>query len=107
MPYATRITDRTIGVCDMGIPACCSHSRSGTNRVGSDIFEIEGDAAHLVTHTGSCNCPHGGTFESVEGAVLVEVEGLPLTLIGHKTVCIGCGKPGNHSTGSDLLEVEE
>ena len=90
----------------MAIPACCSHSRSGTNGQGSDLFEVEGSALHLVGHTGPCNCPHGGTFESVQGSAIIEVEGRPVTLIGHQTVCQNCGKSGAHSSGTELLEVE-
>jgi len=60
-----------------------------------------------VSHTGSCNCPHGGTFESVQGAVLLEADGLPAALVGHTTVCKVCGTTGRHASGSDLLEVDE
>lgn len=107
MPIVTCVGHRTIGECDLGIPFCCNHSRSGTNEEGTPIFEVSGQPIHLVTHTGPCNCPHGGSFKSVEGSGLFEVDDLPVTLVGHKTVCMTCGVAGKHSTGNDLLEVEK
>ena len=106
MPNVTCVTHGTSGVCDMGIPACCAHPRSGTNLVGAELFDVEGKNVHCKTHTGSCNCPHGGSFASVEGAVLFEIGGLPVTLVGHATSCMACGKGGTHVTGTELLWVE-
>lgn len=106
MALVTCVGDRTSGVCDMKIPRCCSHNRSGTNDIGSPLIEIEGEPVHCVTHTGPCNCPHGGTFESVEGSSLLEAGGLAVTLVGHQTVCMACGMSGSHVNGSSLLEVE-
>ena len=105
MPLATRITDATVGTCDIG-EDCCPHGRRGTNAEGSQLLDVEGQAAHLVGHTGPCNCPHGGTFESVEGSKLIEAEGKALTLTGQATVCRSCGKSGHHETGSKLLETD-
>jgi hypothetical protein len=105
MPLATRVGHSTIGVCDIGLP-CCPHSRSGTNQEGSAIFEIEVKAVHLLTHHGPTNCPHGGTFASIQGAGLIDCEGLPVTLVSHTTQCEVCGKLGAHSEGSELLEVD-
>ena len=105
MPLATCISHRTVGVCDIGLP-CCAHGRSGTNSEGTELFESEDLLVHLLSHHGPTNCPHGGTFESVQGAELIEVEWLPVTLIGHTTQCVACGMTGNHTTGTDLLEVD-
>ena len=106
MPNATCVGDRTVGVCDLKIPKCCSHDRSGTNGQGSGIFEAGGSAVHLLSHTGPCNCPHGGVYRSVGGSSLIESEGLPVTLVGHATVCGTCGMGGAHSTGCTLLFAE-
>jgi uncharacterized Zn-binding protein involved in type VI secretion len=105
MPLATCVNHATTGVCDIGLP-CCPHGRTGTNGEGSGIFEIEGAAVHLLTHTGPTNCPHGGVFSSVEGSSMIECEGLPVTLVGHGTVCQTCGQSGAHAEGSDIFEVE-
>ena len=106
MPAVTCVGDGTSGKCDMKIPKCCSHGRSGTNGTGSPLLEVEGKDVHCVSHNGPCNCPHGGTFESVQGSSLLEAGGLAVTLVGHKTVCMACGESGTHVNGSSLLEVE-
>jgi uncharacterized Zn-binding protein involved in type VI secretion len=101
---ATRVTDGTIGVCNIGLP-CCPHSRAGTNATGSPDVRIDGLPAHRVTDTGPCNCPHGGTFESVEGSATVRANGLRLTRIADITVCQNCGQPGNHAAGSPDVRI--
>ena len=105
MPLATCVEHSTVGICDLGLP-CCPHGRNGTNSEGAELFEIDGQAVHLLSHHGPTNCPHGGIFESVQGSALIEVEGLPVTLVGHTTQCAVCGKPGSHDQGNELLEVE-
>lgn len=107
MPNVTRIADRTIGVCDMKIPGCCSHGRSGTNDTGSPDVTVNDEPLHRLADTGPCNCPHGGTFESVEGCEDVEANDLPVTLVGHRTVCLGCGVSGRHTTGSPDVIIGE
>lgn len=104
MAAVTRVSDGTVGVCDIGAD-CCPHARNGTNSTGSPDVEINGMSAHRKTDTGPCNCPHGGTFESVEGSFNVEVNDLPITTIGHTTQCVNCGKTGSHVSGSPDVEV--
>jgi uncharacterized Zn-binding protein involved in type VI secretion len=65
----------------------------------------EGIKVHLKGQSGSCNCPHGGTFESIEGTSNLMVEGIPVTLVGHSTKCKNCGKSGSHTTGTEVLQV--
>jgi uncharacterized Zn-binding protein involved in type VI secretion len=60
----------------------------------------------LLSHHGPTNCPHGGTFASVQGSELMEAEGLPVTLVGHTTQCAACGQSGAHAEGAALLEVD-
>ena len=57
-------------------------------------------STHLVTHTGPCNCPHGGTFKSTVGASDVVANGYKVTRIGDETVCQNCGMKGKHIVGS-------
>lgn len=102
MPKTTRISDKTIGTCDVG-EECCPHSRSGTNATGSPTVFINGLAAHRVNDTGPTNCPHAGTFKSTQGSPTVFVNGLPLTRIGDTTICEDCGESGQHSTGSETV----
>lgn len=104
MPQATRISDTTTGICNLGLD-CCSHSRSGTNATGSPNVFINGLACHRLTDTGPTNCPHGGTFQSIQGSPNVFVNGLPKTRIGDTTQCINCGETGNHSSGSPNVIV--
>ena len=104
MAATTRVTDGTVGICDIGAD-CCAHGRAGTNATGSPDVEINDLPAHCLSHQGPCNCPHGGTFESVEGCDDVEVNDLPLTTIGHTTRCMSCGKTGNHVSGSPDVEA--
>lgn len=99
MPAVTRISDSTVGTCDMGLP-CCSHGRSGTNATGSPNVFVNTLASHRVTDTGPCNCPHGGSFISTEGSPNVFVNNKPQTRISDTTICQNCGESGNHSTGS-------
>lgn len=105
MAAATRVTDGTVGTCDIGAD-CCPHGRAGTNATGSPDVEINDLPAHCLSHQGPCNCPHGGTFESVEGCEDVEINDLPLTTIGHTTQCMSCGKTGNHVSGSPDVESD-
>lgn len=104
MPSATRVSDSTSGVCDVGLP-CCAHGRSGTNATGSPNVIINGLLAHRLSDTGPCNCPHGGTFQSVQGSPNVFVNGLPQTRISDSTVCMGCGCGGSHTSGSPNVFV--
>lgn len=104
MPAVTRISDKTTGICNLGIP-CCPHGRSGTNATGSPNTYINNLKAHRVTDTGPTNCPHGGTYKSVQGSPNVLVNGLALTRIGDITVCINCGQKGNHVNGSNNVFV--
>ena len=99
MPAATRLSDSTTGICDLGLP-CCPHGRSGTNgTVSSDVF-INGRGAHRQGDTGATNCPHGGTFQSVGASATVFINGRGATRIGDSTVCIVCGQSGSHTSGS-------
>ena len=100
MAKVTRVTDRTEGVCDLGLD-CCPHSRKGTNNTGSNDVFINNLKAHRLTDTGPTNCPHSGTFESIEGSPDIFVNDLRLTRIADSTKCIKCGKLGQHTTGSD------
>lgn len=104
MPKATKIDDRTVGICDVGLP-CCPHQRSGTNATSSPTVFINGKAAHRVGDTGPTNCPHAGEFVSTEGSPTVFVNGIPITRIGDETICEKCGEKGNHSTGSETVFV--
>ena len=105
MAATTRVTDGTVGICDIG-DICCPHGRSGTNATGSPDVDINGLPGHRLTDTGPCNCPHSGTYQSVEGCADVEVNDLPLTTIGHTTLCMSCGKTGNHVSGSPDVEAD-
>lgn len=99
MPAATRKGDSTSGICNLGLP-CCPHSRSGTNEeVSPDVF-INGIGAHRKGDTGPTNCPHSGTFQSVGCSSTVFINGRGATRIGDSTVCILCGQPGSHVSGS-------
>ena len=100
MASVTRIGDSTSGSCDLGVPECCPHGRSGTNTSGSGNVFINGKAAHRKGDSGSCNCPHGGNFASTSGSSTVFVNGKALTRTGDETVCQGCGKSGSHTSGS-------
>ncbi len=107
MPSVTRISDSTVGICDKSIPDCCPHGRSGTNGTGRQDVEVNDNLIHCLTDTGPCNCPHGGTFESSQGCGDVDANELPVTLVGHETVCMSCGKSGSHVTGSPDVIVGE
>lgn len=104
MPASTRISDSTVGTCDLGLE-CCPHSRSGTNSTGSPDVFINNLKSHRLTDTGPTNCPHSGTFESVEGSPNVFVNGLPKTRITDTTICLNCGQSGNHVSGSQDVFV--
>ena len=104
MPPATRISDKTTGLCDPGFK-CCPHGRSGTNSQGSPNVIINGLPSHRLSDTGPTNCPHGGTFESVEGSPNVIINGLPQTRISDSTICMMCGCGGNHINGSPNVIV--
>jgi uncharacterized Zn-binding protein involved in type VI secretion len=100
MPAVTRKdVDETVGTCDVG-DDCCAHGRNGINTEGSPNVFINNHAVHRLTDHGDCRCPHGGIYESVEGSPDVFVNNLKVTRIGDETICIKCGKSGNHSTGS-------
>ena len=99
MSAATRKGDSTSGTCNLGLP-CCPHGRSGTNsEVSQDVF-INGIGAHRQGDTGPTNCPHGGTFRSVGCSSTVFINGRGATRIGDSTICMGCGMPGGHVSGS-------
>lgn len=99
MPAATKISDTTTGICDIG-EDCCSHGRTGINGTGSPNVFINGKPAHRLSDGGSIICPHGGYFQSVAASKTVIVNGLGLTRIGDSTVCVNCGCNGNHNSGS-------
>lgn len=99
MPAITRQGDGTLGVCNPGLP-CCAHTRHGTNQIVSPNVFVNDQGTHRLNDTGPCNCPHGGTFASVQGSGSVFVNGEPVTRIGDTTVCQSCGKSGNHVVGS-------
>ena len=99
MPKATRIGDGTVGTCDVG-DDCCPHGRHGTNGTGSPNVYINGIRAHRRGDTGPCNCPHGGTFESVGCSSTVFINMKGATRIDDDTTCMSCGLPGNHVGGS-------
>ena len=104
MPAVTRDGDSTTGICNLGLP-CCPHSRSGTNsEVSPDVF-VNGLGVHRKSDTGPTHCPHSGTFQSVGCSSTVFVNGRGVTRIGDSTVCIVCGQPGNHVSGSPNVFV--
>ena len=96
---ATRITDTTSGICNLGLP-CCPHGRTGTNSEGSPNVFINGQPAHRLGDGGGIACPHGGFFQSVEASKTVFVNGVGLTRVGDATVCVVCGMAGVHVSGS-------
>ena len=104
MPLATRITDDTEGRCEIG-SKCCPHSRNGKNSAGSSVVFIDGLAAHRMNDEGSCNCPHGGTFLTSGGSAFVFFDGKPAALVGHETICQGCGQVGQHTSGTETVEI--
>ena len=104
MPLATRITDETVGICDIG-DICCPHDRAGINETASPNVFINGLKAHRQGDTGDCRCPHGGTFESVGCSATVFINGKGATRIGDSTVCMNCGCDGTHETASDNVYI--
>ena len=104
MPLATRINDDTTGMCDIG-SKCCPHSRNGRNISGSPTVFIDGMAAHRSGDSGSSNCPHGGIFKSTGGSAFVLFDGQPAALVGHSTICQGCGQSGQHISGTETVEI--
>ena len=61
---------------------------------------IMAKALHRQNDTGPCNCPHGGSYSSVNGSESVFCNGLPVTRVGDPTSCMLCSQPGIHITGS-------
>ena len=104
MPFATRVNDDSTGICEQG-HKCCPHSRNGRNTSGSPVVLIDGMAAHRCNDGGITNCPHGGTFKSTEGSAFVFFDGQPAALVGHSTICQGCGQSGKHVSGSSTVEI--
>jgi len=100
MLKVTRVTDRTIGICNLGLE-CCPHSREGTNNTGSNNVYINDQKAHRLKDTGPTNCPHDGTFESIEGSPDIFINDLNLTRLNDNTKCKKCGQMGYHTTGSN------
>lgn len=101
---ATRVSDLTSGICDLGLP-CCPHGRTGTNSEGSPNVFINGLPAHRLEDFGACNCPHGGSFQSVTASKTVFANGKGLTRIGDSTTCVNCGMAGTHVSGSDNVFI--
>lgn len=99
MPAVCRNGDATTGICDLKLP-CCSHARTGTISVVSGNVFCNGLGVHRLQDTGPTNCPHGGTFVTTAGSGSVFVNGRPVIRIGDATVCMSCGQPGHHTTGS-------
>lgn len=99
MPAVTRMTDGTVGICDIG-DGCCPHVRHGNNATHSPNVFVNGLGLHRLTDTGPTNCPHSGTFASTTGSSTVFCNGLKVTRIGDVTTCQDCGKTGNHVVGS-------
>lgn len=95
--------DNTIGTCSVGAP-CCPHGRVGTCYGDTNVF-INGKMAIKVGDIGNCNCPHGGSFKTIDGSSTVNVNGLPLNKIGDSTPCIVCGIAGNIVSGSENVFV--
>ena len=104
MPFATRINDDTAGICEIG-SKCCPHSRNGRNISGSATLLIDGQCVHRSGDIGVCNCPHGAQFRSTGGSAIFIIDGQPAALVGHSTVCQGCGQSGHHTSGSSIVEV--
>ena len=105
MPSATRVGDGTTGTCDLGIPDCCPHGRTGTNTEGSPNVFMNGKPAHRVGDSGSIFCPHGGSFISTSGSSTVFINGKPATRIEDSTSCVGCGMAGHHINGSENVFI--
>ena len=82
-----------------------SSDRSGQHSTGSDTVFIDDLAAHRLSDSGSCQCSHGGQFISSEGSEFVFFDDLPATMIGHLTVCQGCGMTGQHVSGSETVDI--
>ena len=100
MPAATRKGDNTSGTCDVGLPDCCPHGRTGTNVGGSPNVFIDGKIAHRRGDNGSIACPHGGSFRTTGGSSTVFINGKAATRRGDGTTCVGCGQAGHHTNGS-------
>lgn len=100
MPAVCRNGDKTSGTCNLGLD-CCPHSRTGTiSEVSGDVF-VNGLGVHRLSDTGPTNCPHGGTFKTTGGSNSVFVNGRPIIRVGDSTMCMSCGQPGTHTTGSN------
>lgn len=103
-PAATRITDTTVGICDIGA-ICCPHDRCGVNITASPNVYINNLKAHRQGDTGDCRCPHGGIYESVGCSETVFINGKGATRIGDLTVCMNCGCDGVHETASPNVYI--
>ena len=90
MPGVTRVTDRTVGICDLGLD-CCPHSRNGTNNTGSNNVFVNDLKAHRLTDTGP----------TIEGSPDIFINDLNLTRLNDNTKCKKCGQMGYHTTGSN------
>lgn len=101
MAGVTRLLDKVLGVCTLGIPHCCPHEPvSGINLTCRKMVLVNGLPPHSVTDSGMYFCPHKGKYFSTQGSVTTRVNGLPITRIGDEVTCGKCGGIGVHTTGS-------
>ena len=103
-PPAARISDTTSGICDIGA-ICCPHGRTGTCETGSPNVFTNKLKTHRLGDGGGIDCPHGGYFQSVAASKTVFANGKGITRIGDTTVCVVCGMPGSHVSGSPNVFV--
>lgn len=104
MAQAARKSDRTSGSCSVGL-ICCPHSRNGMIQDVSDNVLINRMGAFREGDTGSCNCPHGGSFKGTSGSGTVFINGKPASRIGDSTACMSCGQSGSVISGSPNVNI--
>lgn len=97
---ASRVSDGTVGGCDMHIPKCCPHGRSGVISTGSNNVFTNGMKSAYVGSRVSINCPHGGSGVTTNGSKTVFINGRRACRINDGTVCSSCGVGGNINSGS-------
>lgn len=103
MPEVARKGDMVVSdgaTCNPGF-SCCPHSWTGI--IESNLAETvitNGKPTAVINGEGPIQCPHGGTFEIIEGSSTVFAEGRKVARIGDKVKCKKCGGMGHIAQGS-------
>lgn len=102
---ASRVNDGTVGGCDMHIPKCCPHGRSGVISSGSSNVYTNGRSQAYIGSRVSINCPHGGSGVTTNGSKTVFINGRRACRINDSTKCSSCGESGNINSGSENVLI--